>query len=227
LNIYSCSGQNLPLPALDYDYSALEPWIDKQTMTIHHLKHHAAYTEKLNAALDTLRNNPQTKHIAKLGVDSILRDLSSLPESVRTTIRNNGGGYVNHALFWKIMGPPVDDNIPTPSGPLGHAIDKTFGGFEEFQKSFSSASVSVFGSGWVFLYVNSAKMLKISSTSNQDSVVMEGVGNIPILALDVWEHAYYLHYQNRRTEYVANWWHVVNWKKVSELYENAISEREL
>jgi Fe-Mn family superoxide dismutase len=190
------------LPPLPYDGAALEPHIDAQTMQIHHGKHHAAYVNNLNAALE--------KHPALQGKDAeaLIRDLSSVPEEIRTAVRNNGGGHVNHTMFWQIMGPGGG----APSGAVADAIDSTFGSFDAFKEQFTKAALGRFGSGWAWLVEANGK-LSIESTANQDNPMMEG--KRPIMGLDVWEHAYYLKYQNRRPDYVGAWWNVVNWNEVA------------
>jgi len=194
------------LPSLPYATDALEPHIDKQTMEIHHGKHHAAYVNKVNEALQGHAD------LAKLDVDDLMRRLSKVPDGIRTAVRNNGGGHANHSLFWQIMGPGKGGE---PKGELAQAIQSTFGGFAQFQEKFAAAAAGRFGSGWAWLAVDSGK-LEITSTANQDTPLSDG--KQPILGLDVWEHAYYLKYQNRRPEYVKAWWNVVNWDKVGELY---------
>lgn len=196
------------LPALPYAFDALEPHIDARTMEIHHGKHHAAYTTNLNAALEGTE-------WANKSIEEILANLDALPEAKRTAVRNNGGGFANHNLFWEIMGPNAGG---APSGELAAAIDSAFGSFEKFKEEFSNAAKSRFGSGWAWLVVDGGK-LSVTSTPNQDTPLMER--KTPILGLDVWEHAYYLNYQNRRPDYVSAWWNVVNWSKVAELYATA------
>jgi len=193
-------------PALPYAYDALEPYIDKETMRLHHDKHHVAYTTKLNAALE---KHPEL--FAKAPED-LLKDLESVPEDIRTAVRNHGGGHVNHAFFWEIMGPNAGGQ---PQGQLLAAIKESFGSFEDFQKSFEEAATMLFGSGWAWLVVDSGK-LAVEKTSNQDSPLSEG--QQPILALDVWEHAYYLKYRNLRTDYVKAFWNVTNWGSVEEKF---------
>ncbi|MFC1628286.1 superoxide dismutase [Gemmatimonadota bacterium] len=197
------------LPVLPYDHSALEPHIDTHTMEIHHTKHHAAYIGKVNAALEA---HPDFN---SLQIEELMTEVDSLPESIRTAVINNGGGHANHTLFWQIMGP---DGGGVPDGELGDAITATFGSFEAFQKEFEDAAATRFGSGWAWLVVTGDGGLMVYSTANQDSPLMEG--NIPILGLDVWEHAYYLNYQNRRPDYIGAWWNVVNWDRVAEFYRN-------
>ena len=194
------------LPALPYAFDALEPHIDARTMEIHHDKHHNAYTTKFNAALEA-----HADIAAKSAID-ILKDINGVPETIRQAVINNGGGYVNHAMFWEIMGPNCGG---APSGAAGEAINSTFGDFNSFKEKFATAAATRFGSGWAWLCANGGK-LSICSTANQDSPYMDG--NTPILGLDVWEHAYYLNYQNRRPDYIAAFWNVVNWKKVDELF---------
>jgi Fe-Mn family superoxide dismutase len=191
------------LPPLPYDFAALEPHIDAQTMQIHHDKHHAAYVNNLNAALE--------KHpdLQSKTVEDLLRDVNKVPEDIRTAVRNNGGGHMNHTMFWKIMGPKAGGS---PSGALGDVIKASFGSFDAFKEQFAKAGVGRFGSGWAWLINNGGK-LSIESSANQDNPIMEG--KKAILGLDVWEHAYYLKYQNRRPDYIAAWWNTVNWSEVS------------
>lgn len=198
------------LPKLPYEYAALEPHIDARTMEIHHTKHHNAYTTNLNKALEG-HADLQGKSIDEL----LANNLAIVPEAIRTAVRNNGGGFANHNLFWEIMGPGKGGE---PGGELGEAIASTFGSFAAFKEQFTAAAVGRFGSGWAWLIVDGGK-LAITSTPNQDTPIMEG--KTPILGLDVWEHAYYLNYQNRRPDYIAAWWNVVNWDKVAELYAAA------
>lgn len=200
------------LPALSYAEDALEPHIDARTMGIHHDKHHAGYTSKLNAALDGHAD------LAGKSIEDLLGNLSALPASIQTAVRNNGGGYANHSLFWRTMGP---NGGGAPSGALADAINAAFGSFDNFKEEFSTAAKTRFGSGWAWLYVDGGGKLAVTSTPNQDTPLMDG--NTPILGLDVWEHAYYLHYQNRRPDYVAAFWHVVNWDAVAKEYAAATS----
>ena len=198
------------LSPLPYANDALEPHIDARTMSIHHDKHHAAYTNNLNAALEG------HDKLAAKSIEEILGNLDAVPESIRTAVRNNGGGYANHNLFWETMGP---NGGGEPSGALAAAIDKAFGGFDAFKEKFSKAAATRFGSGWAWLYVDENGDVAVGSTPNQDTPLMEG--NTPILGLDVWEHAYYLNYQNRRPDYVSAWWNVVNWDTVAARYSAA------
>ncbi len=195
------------LPALPYAPDALEPHIDAQTMTIHHDKHHAAYVNNLNAALE------KAPELAEKSPLELMKDLSAVPEAIRTAVRNNGGGHLNHTMFWEIM-TPGGSNVPV--GPLAEAITKTFGSFEAFKTQFNDAGVKRFGSGWVWLVKDGGGMLQIVSTPNQDNPVMDG--HTPILGNDVWEHAYYLKHQNLRPKYLETWWNVVNWDKVGAIY---------
>ena len=196
-------GYPFKLPELGYAFDALEPHIDARTMEIHHDKHHAAYTNNLNAALE--------KHPDLQGksAEELIADLNALPEDIRGAVRNNGGGYLNHNLFWEIMRP---GGANAPSGELAAAIDSAFGGFDAFKEQFAKAAVGRFGSGWAWL-IRDGDGVAITSTPNQDTPLMEG--KTPILGLDVWEHAYYLNYQNRRPDYIAAWWNVVNWDEVA------------
>lgn len=198
------------LPPLPYSADALAPHIDAKTMEIHHDKHHAGYTAKLNAALEGHSD------LAGKSAEEILRNINSVPETIRQAVINNGGGYVNHNLFWQIMAPSAGGE---PSGGIADAIKSTFGDFKSFKDKFDNAAATRFGSGWAWLCVDDKKKLTVTSTANQDSPLM--TGSTPILGLDVWEHAYYLNYQNRRPDYISAWWNVVNWKKVDELYSAA------
>jgi Fe-Mn family superoxide dismutase len=200
------------LPDLPYAFAALEPTIDARTMEIHHDKHHAAYVSKLNAALEGHAD------LASLSIDDLCADIARVPESIRGAVRNNGGGHLNHTLFWTVMSP---DGGGAPSGPLGDAVDRTFGGFDAFKEKFAAAAAGRFGSGWAWLGVGDDGALCVCSTPNQDNPVMKGVADCPctpILGLDVWEHAYYLNYQNRRPDYIAAWWNVVDWNAVAARY---------
>jgi Fe-Mn family superoxide dismutase len=198
------------LPPLPYDYDALEPYIDTETMHLHHDKHHAAYVNNLNAALK------EHASFASLSMEEIIRRLNEVPESVRTAVRNNGGGHINHTMFWQIMGPNAGG---APTGELAQAIDAKFGSFDAFKTAFNDAGVKRFGSGWAWLVLDQAGKLAITSTANQDNPLTDGF--YPILGNDVWEHAYYLKYQNRRPDYLAAWWNVVNWDAVARRYAHA------
>ena len=197
------------LPDLAYDFDALEPHIDARTMEIHHDRHHAGYTSKLNAALE----GHDDWHDRE--IDDILANIKSLPEEIRTAVRNNGGGYANHKLFWSIMSPNGGGN---PSGALADAIDDAFGSFSAFKDRLTNAATGQFGSGWGWLTMSGGE-LKVYSTPNQDSPLMNG--DRPILGVDVWEHAYYLHYQNKRGDYVNAWWNVIDWDAVTERFVDA------
>ena len=195
------------LPSLPYGYDALEPNIDARTMEIHHTKHHQGYVNNLNAALE--------KHpdLDKKSVEDLLKDLNSIPEDIRTAVRNNGGGHANHSMFWPLMS---RDGGGEPEGELADAINSAFGSFSEFKNQFSKAAAGRFGSGWAWLCVDRAGKLTITSTPNQDNPLSDGLK--PVLGLDVWEHAYYLKYQNRRPEYISAWWNVVNWDQAAKNY---------
>jgi Fe-Mn family superoxide dismutase len=197
------------VPALPYDYAALEPHVDEATMRLHHDKHHQAYVDKANAALEGTE-------WAGRPVEEVLQNLGALPADKQPVVRNNGGGHYNHTLFWELMSP---DGGGAPEGALGDEIGRTFGSFDAFKTEFAAAGVNRFGSGWAWL-VWDGSALRITSTPNQHAPVMEG--QPPLLGLDVWEHAYYLRYQNRRPEYVAAWWNVVNWPEVARRYEAAV-----
>ena len=195
------------LAPLPYATNALEPHIDTRTMEIHHGKHHQAYVTNLNKALE---NYPD---LQSKSLEELIQSLDSLPEAIRPAVRNNGGGHANHTLFWSLMGPGKGGE---PTGELAAAINAAFGSFADFKTKFAAAGVGRFGSGWAWLVVDKGGALSITSTPNQDTPVMEK--KTPVLGLDVWEHAYYLNYQNRRPDYIAAWWNVVNWDKVAELY---------
>ena len=196
------------LPPLPYDYSALEPYIDTQTMQLHHDKHHQAYVTALNNAL-----KDQTQ-FASLPIEDLIRRLNEVPESIRTVVRNNGGGHINHSMFWQIMKP---NGGGEPTGALASAIQSTFGSFDAFKTAFNDAGVKRFGSGWAWLILDPSGKLSITSTANQDSPFTDG--NYPVMGNDVWEHAYYLKYQNRRPDYLNAWWNVVNWDEISRRYQ--------
>ncbi len=198
------------LPVLPYAYDALEPHIDARTMEIHHSKHHQGYVNKVNAALEgypDLQEKP---------IEALLADLNAVPEAIRTAVRNSGGGHANHSLYWMVMAP---DGGGEPKGSLAAAVARSFGGFSAFRDAFSTAALTRFGSGWAWLALDGGE-LKVLSTPNQDTPLSEG--KTPLMALDVWEHAYYLKYQNRRADYVAAWWNVVNWPEVARRYEEAM-----
>ncbi len=197
------------LPDLPYAFNALEPHIDARTMEIHHDKHHAAYVSKANAALEGHAD------LAALPIDDLMRKLSSVPDSIKGAVRNNGGGHANHTLFWTVLGPNAGG---APSGDLGDAINSAFGSFDDFKSKFGDAAATRFGSGWAWLSVDGGKLV-VESTPNQDTPLMEG--RTPILGLDVWEHAYYLNYQNRRPDYISAFWNVVNWEEVAKRFAAA------
>lgn len=197
------------LPPLPYPYDALEPYIDAKTMEIHHTKHHQTYVDKLNAALE------KYPELFDKQLEDLLRNPNQIPEDIRQAVINHGGGHLNHSLFWTIMGP---DTGGQPTGTLAEEINKTFGGFEQLKEQLTNAALGIFGSGWAWLDIYEGK-LRICTTRNQDSLLMEG--KIPILGIDMWEHAMYLLYQNRKSEYVAAWWNIVNWKEVNSRYESA------
>jgi Fe-Mn family superoxide dismutase len=192
------------LPALPYAADALEPHIDKQTMEIHHGKHHNAYVTNLNAALE------KAPELQSKSIDDLLKDINAVPEAIRTAVRNNGGGHANHTMFWQIMGPGGGG---APTGAIADAINSSFGGFDKFKEEMKKAGVGRFGSGWAWLIASGGK-LTIESSPNQDSPVMEG--KTIVMGIDVWEHAYYLKYQNRRPDYIDAWWNVVNWSEVNK-----------
>ena len=198
------------LPDLPYGYDALEPTIDEQTMRVHHDKHHQGYTDKLNKAIEG-HSDLENKSISNL-----LRGIDRVPDEIRTAVQNNGGGYANHSLFWRIMSP---DGGGDPSGALAEAINEKFGSFSDFKEKFSSAGSGRFGSGWAWLVVDERGDLQVYNTLNQDSPYMQD--HTPILGLDVWEHAYYLKYQNKRGNYISNWWNVVAWDQVGRYYQEA------
>ena len=197
------------LPELPYAYDALEPHFDARTMEIHHTKHHQGYTTKVNAALEGTAHESSS-------IEDVLANISSLPADKQQAVINNGGGFANHSLFWSVLSP---NGGGTPSGSLAQAIEDELGGFDAFKEAFASSAATRFGSGWAWLSVNGSGNLVVHSTANQDSPIMDG--HIPILGLDVWEHAYYLHYQNRRPDYIAAFWSVVNWEQVQVNYDAA------
>jgi Fe-Mn family superoxide dismutase len=194
------------VPPLPYDYNALEPYIDTQTMQLHHDKHHAAYVNNLNNAV----NNTD---FASMNVDDILRHINDVPQNIRTAVQNNGGGHSNHSMFWAIMKP---NGGGEPTGALANAIQQAFGSFDQFKAAFNDAGVKRFGSGWTWLVLDQNGKLSVISTANQDSPLMTGL--YPVMGNDVWEHAYYLKYQNRRPDYLAAWWNVVNWNEIAHRY---------
>lgn len=200
------------LAPLPYDYAALEPFIDAQTMQLHHDKHHAAYVNNLNNALTDYPD------LQTLSVEDVVKQLEQIPDAIRTVVRNNAGGHVNHTMFWHSMAPGQSG---APTGTIAQAIDRTFGSFETFKQQFNEAGTKVFGSGWVWLTLTS-NGLQITTTPNQDSPLTQG--QTPLLGNDVWEHAYYLKYQNRRPEYLNAWWNVVNWDEVNRRYEAAATQ---
>ena len=194
------------LPPLPYDYNALEPYIDTQTMQLHHDKHHQAYVNNLNAAV-------QNTQFASANIDDLMRHINDVPQNVRTAVQNNGGGHSNHSMFWQIM---KQNGGGEPSGELANAIKDAFGSFDQFKAAFNDAGVKRFGSGWAWLVLDQSGKLSVISTANQDSPLMQGL--YPVMGNDVWEHAYYLKYQNRRPDYLAAWWNVVNWDEVARRY---------
>lgn len=203
------------LPNLPYAHAALEPHIDARTMEIHHGKHHNTYITNLNKALESHSD------LAGKSLEDLLGDLDSVPEDIRTAVRNNGGGHWNHSFFWKIMGPGKGG---APSGKLGEAINSAFGSFDDFKTKFETAGATRFGSGWAWLCVRTDKSLCVCSTANQDNPLMKGAERgTPVIGCDVWEHAYYLNYQNRRPDYLKAWWNVVNWDQAAANYEQALA----
>jgi Fe-Mn family superoxide dismutase len=197
------------LPDLHYGFDALEPHIDARTMEIHHGKHHAGYVSKLNAAIQG------NFELENLGVEALLKTLPKIPDNIRTAVRNNGGGHYNHSIFWSIMGPNAGGE---PTGDLANDISETFGGFQQFKEEFSTAAANRFGSGWAWLVLDHNGRLSVMSTPNQDNPISQEMN--PVMGLDVWEHAYYLKYQNKRPDYIQAWWNVVNWDAVSERYDS-------
>lgn len=197
------------VPPLPYAYNALEPHIDEQTMQIHHDKHHAAYVTNLNAALE------KEPSLQNKSIEELISGIDSVPEGIRTAVRNNGGGHANHTMFWEIMGP---NGGGQPTGAIADAITQTFGSLDSLKEQFNKAATTRFGSGWAWVVVHSGK-LEVTSTPNQDNPMMEG--KTPLFGLDVWEHAYYLKYQNRRPEYISAWWNTINWDAVNERYSKA------
>ena len=200
------------VPDLTYAFDALEPTIDARTMEIHHDRHHATYVTNLNAALEG------HEALASKSVEDLISDLSSVPEGIRVAVQNNGGGHANHSLFWTVLG---GHGHPHPHGALAETIDTGFGSFEAFKEQFAQAATTRFGSGWAWLVKNSDGSLAVTSTANQDNPLMDGSGSVPLLGLDVWEHAYYLNYQNRRPDYVTAFWNVIDWNAVAERHSAA------
>ncbi len=196
------------LPKLPYEYNALEPHIDERTMIIHHTKHHQAYVDKLNAAVNGTE-------FENMDLRELLQNLDKVPENIRTAVRNNGGGHLNHSMFWEIMGPKSGGEA---AGKIGNAIKKEFGSFDKFKEKFTDVAAKAFGSAWAWLMHDKGK-LSVYSTSGHDTPVMEG--KVPLLVIDVWEHAYYVKYFWNRPEYIKNWWNVINWQKVNEIFEKA------
>jgi len=196
------------LPPLPYDYNALEPYIDTQTMQLHHDKHHQAYVTNLNNALQG------QDQFASMSVDDVMRNINQVPDNIRTAVRNNGGGHSNHSMFWQIMKP---NGGGAPTGALTSAINQAFGSFDQFKAAFNDAGVKRFGSGWAWLVLDQNGKLQVTSSANQDSPLMDGL--FPVMGNDVWEHAYYLKYQNRRPEYLNAWWNVVNWDEIARRYQ--------
>lgn len=201
------------VPRLPYDYNALEPYIDEQTMHLHHDKHHQAYVDNLNNAV-------QGTQFANWDVDELLRRINEVPENIRTAVRNNGGGHSNHSMFWRIM---KSGGGGPPTGELATAINQAFGSFDQFKAAFNDAGLKRFGSGWAWLVLDRTGKLQVISTANQDSPLMDGL--YPVMGNDVWEHAYYLKYQNRRGEYLNAWWNVVNWDEIARRYQQGRSGR--
>ncbi|MCP6720303.1 MAG: superoxide dismutase [Patescibacteria group bacterium] len=205
------------LPKLPYPYDALEPYIDARTMEVHHTKHHQGYVDKLNKALE------RHADLEGKSLEKLLQSLDSVPDNIRTAVRSNGGGHFNHSLFWRVMSSPADGGGGEPGGDLAEAIIKKFSSFSSFKEEFTKAAVTRFGSGWAWLFIDKGGEFAITSTPNQDSPIMEGLN--PVLGLDVWEHAYYLKYQNRRPDYIEAWWNVVNWEEVGNNFKSNGSTR--
>lgn len=205
--ISQSSDEPFKLPSLPYPYDALEPYIDEETMRFHHDKHHAAYTKNFNAAVNKY---PELKNKS---AEELIKNLNSLPKDIQYTVRSNGGGYVNHAMFWEIMSP---NGGGQPKGEIAQAINQDFGSFEAFQQAFNKAGQSRFGSGWAWLVLDKNGKLQVTSTPNQDTPLMEGI--YPIMGNDVWEHAYYLKYKNDRSQYLQQWWNVVKWDEVNKRF---------
>jgi len=202
------------LPPLPYDYNALEPHIDEETMHLHHDKHHQAYVNNVNTALQG------QSQFENMSVDDLMRNLNSVPDAIRTAVRNNGGGHANHSMFWQIMKP---NGGGEPTGDLANAISSAFGSFDQFKAAFNDAGAKRFGSGWAWLVIGPDGKLAVTSTANQDSPLTDGL--FPVMGNDVWEHAYYLKYQNRRPDYLAAWWNVVNWDEIAKRFAQGMSGR--
>jgi Fe-Mn family superoxide dismutase len=200
------------LPPLPYPYEALEPYIDTETMHLHHDKHHQAYITNLNNAVQG-----QSEQLASYSVEDLLRNISQVPDSIRTAVQNNGGGHANHSMFWQLMKP---NGGGAPTGELASAIEQAFGSFDQFKDTFNKAGLARFGSGWAWLVLNQNGQLQVVSTANQDSPLMTGM--YPVMGNDVWEHAYYLKYKNVRADYLSAWWNVVNWDEVARRYQQAL-----
>ncbi|CAF1174448.1 unnamed protein product [Rotaria sordida] len=228
---YVQSQTELILPPLPYEYNALEPILSEHLMRLHHDKHHQAYTTKANAALKSMftdeTSNNELKDLAKQPIEVILTHLQNLPEKYRLTLRNNGGGYINHKLFFSMLRKPtatVTENKPT--GPLFEAIENSFGSFDKFKDMFTTSSINLFGSGWIWLFIDAqAKQLSINFTVNQDNPIMFDKDHVVLLGIDLWEHAYYPVYENRRNEYVDNFWRIINWPVVESLYTQGTTKR--
>jgi superoxide dismutase, Fe-Mn family len=200
------------LPPLPYDYNALEPYIDEETMHLHHDKHHQTYVNNLNAALQG------QSEFENMSIDDLVRNLNSVPESIRTAVRNNGGGHANHSMFWQIMKPSGSGE---PTGDLANAITSAFGSFDQLKAAFNDAGTKRFGSGWAWIVIGTDGKLAVTSTANQDNPLTDGL--FPVMGNDVWEHAYYLKYQNRRPDYLAAWWNVVNWDEIAKRFAQGMS----
>ena len=207
IDLSQTNNETYKLTPLPYDYDALEPYIDEETMRFHHSKHYAAYTRNLNRAVARFPD------LQRLDAEELIRDLDRIPQRIRRTVRNNGGGYVNHKMFWEIMSP---NGGGQPRGSLARAITRDFGSFDRFKTNFNQAARTVFGSGWAWLELGRDGKLAVTTTSNQDSPFMQG--KYPVMGIDVWEHAYYLKYKNARGEYIDNWWNVVNWREIEKRF---------
>jgi len=224
-NLVCFSRTNYTLPPLPYKFFDLEPYIDATTMRLHHDRHHQAYTDNLNKALDQLSAKYKDFQLIESDITVILKNLEEISDTeLRRIVRNNGGGYVNHYLFWEIMNSNKENTLPHPGeGNFLRAINERFGSFDSFKEKFNKLALGLFGSGWSFLYFNvTSQTLELDAFANQDTPLMQG--NLPIMGLDVWEHAYYLKYQNRRIEYIQNWWYVVNWSKIEQNYFEATTK---